>query len=78
MCDREMSLEEWCGKLDASHRVNKELAALQSHFDQLMEGTKELLRLHFRALDNDVADMAVWNSAIIRLHDLVKRLEEEE
>ena len=44
---REMSLEEFCGRLPPNHRVNKELSALKIR----LEDTEELLESTIKELN---------------------------
>jgi cell division protein FtsB len=39
---REMTLEEWCDRLPASHRVNRELQDLKQREAELVEALEEL------------------------------------
>lgn len=43
---REMTLEEWCDRLPASHRVNRELQDLKQREAELVEAVKATYRKH--------------------------------
>jgi len=40
--NREMSLDEWCGRLPNFHRVNKELSTLRAENERLLKRVDEL------------------------------------
>jgi hypothetical protein len=44
---REMTLDEWCAQLPASHRVNKELTAARKEIEELRKDGPDAKRYRF-------------------------------
>jgi len=76
MCEREMSLNEWCQKLSPNHKVNKELSALRAKVAELSTSNNNRSDVIFPFLESALQSAIKGNmsATVVTIQHAMERL----